>query len=517
MQSIEFLQRDRATIEVRSYHPIPGEGVSKSKASLDVYTFIPISFGASPLSTSSQEIAKHYQSLYRINFPKVRLETLLDLSTEGSPLKQLNDYICALPGGLHEYAGADLSSLTRFCGAELVEAVFRDCQDIEDKFNHPTSLSKSQTELELLCKRIVKSTNLLKELERKSACFQYSLPTGFYDTLCVVGEYFSVTASEQLSALAQSESVNRLDPQAQETIRRVIGRTVEKIMRVYRLLPLEALETKDQEYLTYRTNRLKKEVQRTLYLEPESNERVELISNSAAMVAAGLAALWATTAQIPLLSGHFGETTSALFFAVAIGAYILKDRIKEIIRRQLSKRWSPWDRLYHFQLEHLSRFGVGAYRGRVEHTSKWTDESSIDSTIKKARSQQRSVGEVDDELEHIHHHHQNLSMNCDATRTSQEECGVQQVIRLSLDSLLPRLDEPLREIHAYNPETGNFTSASLPRVYHLNLVARLTSPCSKKPLVARCRAVVNSKRVIRLEYQRFESSTQSTESRRLSA
>ena len=44
----------------------------------------------------------------------------------------------------------------------------------------------------------------------------------------------------------------------------------------------------------------------------------------------------------------------------------------------------------------------------MEHTSKWTDESAIDSTIKKARSQQRSVGEVDDELEHIHHHHQNL-------------------------------------------------------------------------------------------------------------
>ena len=339
----------------------------------------------------------------------------------------------------------------------------------------------------------------------------------FYDNLRVVGEYFTVTASEQLSALAQSESVDQLQPQSQDTIREIIGRTVEKIMRVYRLLPLETLETRDQEYLTYRTNRLKKEVQRTLYLEPESNERVELISNSAAMVAAGLAALWATTAQIPLLSGHFGETTSALFFAVAIGAYILKDRIKEIIRRQLSKRWSPWDRLYHFQLKHLSRFGVGAYRGRVEHTSKWTDESAIDSTIKKARSQQRSVGEVDDELEHIHHHHQNLSMTCDAARTSQEECGVQQVIRLSLDSLLPRLDEPLREIHAYNPKTGKFATANLPRVYHLNLVARLTSPCSNEPLVARCRAVVNSKRVIRLELQRFESSNQSTESLRLSA
>ena len=290
MQSIEFLQRDRATIEVRSYHPIPGQSASQSKASLDVYTFIPISFGASPLSTSSQEIAKNYQSLYRLNFPKVRLESLLNMSTDGSPLKQLNDYICALPKGLQEYADADLSSLTRFCGAELVEAVFRDCQEIETKLNHTPASSDTTMELELLCNRIIESTKLLKELERKSASFQYNLPAGLYDTLRVVGEYFTVTASERLSALAQSDSLKRSTPHTSETLLKIIGNAVETIMRIYRLLPLESLETKDQEYLTYRTNRLKKEVQRTLYLEPESNERVELISNSAAMVAAGLAA-----------------------------------------------------------------------------------------------------------------------------------------------------------------------------------------------------------------------------------
>ena len=85
----------------------------------------------------------------------------------GSPLKQLNDYICALPRGLHDYAGVDLSSLTRFCGAELVEAVFRDCQEIETKLNQPPDLSNTTMELELLCNRIVESTKLLKELERR--------------------------------------------------------------------------------------------------------------------------------------------------------------------------------------------------------------------------------------------------------------------------------------------------------------------------------------------------------------
>ena len=84
-----------------------------------------------------------------------------------------------------------------------------------------------------------------------------------------------------------------------------------------------------------------------------------------------------------------------------------------------------------------------------------TDETAIDSTIQNARSQQRSVGEVDDELEHIHHHHQNLLMTCDATRTSQEECGVQQVIRLfdycCRVSMAPPRDSRLQS------QTGDFT------------------------------------------------------------
>ena len=515
MKSIEFFQRDRTTIEVKSYLPIAGEPGSTSQTSFDVYSFIPVSFGVAPLTNSSKDLGKQFQSLYRLHFPYITLADLLNFERGDNPLKQLKTRIEALPTGLDEKETIDLSSLARFCGAELIEALHRERNQLEQELITRESNDDTRLHLENFCQETVNVASELRLLQTKAESFQYILPTGFPETIQVAGEYFSVTAIEQLSSLAQSNVLTKHALNASQRAETLIGQTAAKLMKVYSIHPLNDLREEDREYLTYRTNRLKKEVQRSLYLEPESNERIELVSNSAAMVAAGLAALWATTAQIPLLSGHFGETTSFLFFAVAIGAYILKDRIKEIIRRQLSKRWSPWDNLYHFQLNHLRNFGVGAYSGRVEHTSDWTTESGLDETIREARAQQRSVGEVEDEMENILYHHQELSIRCAEARSFQDECGVQQVFRISLDSMLPRLDDPWREVHTYDPETSTFSKGRVPRVYHLNLVARLETPNEDEALVARCRAVVNSLGVVRLESRRFI--TQQRESRRLSA
>ena len=513
MRNIEFLQRDRSTIEVRSYLPISGELASTTQTSFDVYSFIPVSFGAAPQTTSSKEFGKRFQSLYRLHFPSIKLSQLLNYETGQSPLKQLHDILASLPTGLEEDDAIDLGALARFCGAELIEALFREKNKIEDVLVGNAFSEEVAVRLRKLCENCVDAARKLRVMQTKAESFQYILPAGFPDILRVVGEYFSVSATEQLSGLVQSDAFR--NNETLSSVERDIGNAVEELMRTYNLLPLSDLREEDKEYLAYRTNRLKKEVQRSLYLEPESNERVELISNSAAMVAAGLAALWATTAQIPLLSGKFGETSSFLFFAAAIGAYILKDRIKEIIRRQLSKRWSPWDKLYHFNLSHLRNFGVGSYTGRVEHTSDWATEDELDPTIREARSQQRSVGEVEDEMENILYHHQQLSIRCSNQRTFQDECGVQQVLRLSLDSLLPRLDDPWREVHAYDPSNRTFTKGEVPRVYHLNLVARLETHNNTEPLVARCRAVVNSLGVVRIESQCFEA--QVLDSRRFSA
>ena len=173
MKSIEFLQRDRSTIEVRSYMPISGEPGSTTETSFDVYSFIPVSFGAAPLTTSSKELGKQFQSLYRLQFPRVTLKELLNFESGQSPLKQLKDLIEALPSGLRDDEAIDLASLARFCGAELIEALFREHKQIEERLSQDDDPAIILRELEQLCEQTVRASQQLRIRKTKAESFQY--------------------------------------------------------------------------------------------------------------------------------------------------------------------------------------------------------------------------------------------------------------------------------------------------------------------------------------------------------
>src|SRR5690606_30381544 len=80
-------------------------------------------------------------------------------------------------------------------------------------------------------------------------------------------------------------------------------------------------EDPDAEYYSYRIGRIKKELQRTLYVSTRTLGRDPLVVNTAAMVAAGLAATWATLAQVPLWGGALLSSPKGLIlFGAAVGA-----------------------------------------------------------------------------------------------------------------------------------------------------------------------------------------------------
>ena len=78
MRTIEFLQRDRGMIEVRYFLPITPQKSTHSQSQFDIFTFIPASFGTSPLTTGSHDMGKRFQSLYRLHFPKMKLASFFE-------------------------------------------------------------------------------------------------------------------------------------------------------------------------------------------------------------------------------------------------------------------------------------------------------------------------------------------------------------------------------------------------------------------------------------------------------
>jgi hypothetical protein len=77
--------------------------------------------------------------------------------------------------------------------------------------------------------------------------------------------------------------------------------------------------------------------------------------------------------------------------------------------------------------------------------------------------------------------------------------AMRQILRLNLRDLLARLDEPEQESKHYDERARRFVTQRIPKVYHLNLAARLTSN-HHAPVVMRTRVVLNKSGIVRLEH-----------------
>jgi len=251
------------------------------------------------------------------------------------------------------------------------------------------------------------------------------------------------------------------------------------------------------EYFTYRLGVLKKEMQRALYVDTRADRADPFFRDSAAMVAAGLAATWATLAQIPLLQRGLSPTQSVFLFGSVVGAYVLKDRIKEWTRAVLTQKLLRWDHNEELVGDALSCAGLGRIEGRASEQVRWIKEEDVPRHVAALRQSVRTVRGVV-ELEHILCYHRRVVFDGGDTPVP-DGFGVQELLRVSLDEVLKRLDDPVDEVAYYDPQTGAFEQASMPKVYHLNVVAETTDVDTGQQHLSRFRVVVNQQGVVHID------------------
>jgi hypothetical protein len=76
--------------------------------------------------------------------------------------------------------------------------------------------------------------------------------------------------------------------------------------------------------------------------------------------------------------------------------------------------------------------------------------------------------------------------------------ALRQIIRLNLRHFLTRLDEPEHADCHFAPREGRFRDVRLPKVYHINLVARVKSAAAEAHS-QRWRVVLNKEGIVRIE------------------
>jgi hypothetical protein len=274
-----------------------------------------------------------------------------------------------------------------------------------------------------------------------------------------------------------------------------MARTAEQVQRRRDEQGFPSPATGSPEYFTYRTGLLKKEVQRALYVDTRASTRDPFYRNSAAMVAAGLAATWATLAQVPFMTGGVTAGQYGFFLAAAVGAYMVKDRMKEWVRHSLSKKLLRWDHDRHIVGDGLKPAGLGAFGGRAQERVRWLEQDDVPRDVAQLRQKHRTVRGVAPELEHVLEYERKVSFEGGDPPTP-DGFGVQELFRLSLDEVIKRLDDPVDPVPYYDPQTGAFRLADLPKVYHLNLIARCTDERTQRTTIARWRVVLNQDGIV---------------------
>lgn len=499
----EVAARDRRTLELRQFFRLPHTPGEERAYDTRIWFYFPRGFGITPKTWNHEGFYRDVNVFMRLHAPTLQLKDIANLEHPTNPASVLRR---ALPALLEERAPSSqsLEALAKTLGAELSDAATSAARAFAARLRAapPEGLPALELELQAMCADVLRALAAVRRLRAKARAYRTVAPSTLIPALAFAEEYASAVVDERLAELAALvDTLPSLRDGAGSAVRLrlILAGTAEEVVRrrVEQGFPTPAGDA--PEYFTYRHGLLKKEMQRALYVDTRASTRDPFFRNSAAMVAAGLAATWATLAQIPIMSGGLTTGQSAVFIATAVGAYILKDRIKEWVRGALSKKLLRFDHDRHIVGDALAPAGLGSFGGRAQERLHWVENpEEIPRDVASIRAKHRTVRGVAPELEHVLEYQRTVRFTCGESPVPRG-FGVQELFRLSLDEILKRLDDPVDQVAYFDHKSATFRHADMPKVYHLNLIARCVDTDTGAVTSARWRVVVNQHGIVHID------------------
>lgn len=248
--------------------------------------------------------------------------------------------------------------------------------------------------------------------------------------------------------------------------------------RAARLVTLEAGpdQPKRLESYYYRLGLLKKYVNEVLFIQVQHMRRDRFYRNVIAGFCAGLAAFWATLADIPrmqLMGSADNMMRLAAVVVVGVVAYIFKDRIKELTREYFSERLKAHLPDYHNRMtyDHVDSDGrpVQMDLGTSREFMHYLAREGLPADIRYVRDLENR-SELDPERnEIILHYNKSLMFRVDPAEARVRH--VKNILRFDVSDFLDKLDNPKKPLTYFDPQHG-VKHVDAPKVYHINVVLR---------------------------------------------
>jgi hypothetical protein len=237
-------------------------------------------------------------------------------------------------------------------------------------------------------------------------------------------------------------------------------------------------DKKVRELYIRRRGELKRRMWSILFLDLRSVPIFTFQQQFGAMIAAGLAALWAALAQIMLVREAFirDQTNELLgisgliFLLLAVLAYIVKDRIKEIgrsyFRSGLFRKLPDHSERIYYDTPLINRKEVGY----LKEVTKFEKTDSLPPKVREIRSEFATLEGLDhDSKDGVLRYTKDVIISDNLSILGRYPLKVvHDILRLNIDACLPRLDEATRQLYTVDSEL-QVQPIDCPKVYHFDI------------------------------------------------
>lgn len=463
-------------IEIKSHYPFGSQ--RKTRYYLQLYLVIPRQLGVATDVNGQHALLDRIRSNTRFQVANISMAQLGNPDAQGNPIGRIrNEILEPRQPGRPKIRRINYEIRT-FCNlyvAQLKTAV----RLIKIALQQKKQIADGVLTTRNFVRDSRKTLNLFRD--QRQILLDPAVPDSIRTAFDQADEYLGGQIIRYLLTL--SEVVSAADPENKLVgqIRKSTEKEIEYQKQIGYTSIREISSGQELEALVNRESRLKKWVQSTLYLNTEESGTPRRIGHFVASVAAATAMAIAVTAAF--FADRLFVSYSLPWALLIVGSYILKDRIKEILRGILV-RYVP--SVISDRTRILIDPAVGKTVGRVRLAIRNGDPTAVPFL----------ADSVNDESTLVISNAVTLKGRA-LSSAHQRVNGIVDITRIRIDQWLPNMDAPRKLIRIIkNGEAGAMLA---PRTYRVRMVL-LLSQDSQTPVERQdWWAVLNRNGIVRIE------------------
>ncbi|KIC72049.1 hypothetical protein [Candidatus Protochlamydia amoebophila] len=453
--------RDQWQFELKSEFMI-NQTLVKNIYKQEFYFFIP-----SPLQINSETLTKaqffsDQTNLIRYKTPRMSLSELIDLSYSSSPLNRLQLIIEANLTNQKSIID-ELQLFANIFKTALRDRIFHISQSLEKMENQTIILYSSI--IEELSKQVQQVTFHYREIQKKllhNSSSQINYACKYVD------EFISHTIDEYFLILLKQFTQN---DKSDIHVKKELARHIAKEKEYRRECKLESKSNDEQnnESILYRQGLLNRFMLESLMLKSYRASLEEKHGNILGGVAAGIAMfvymiLFAWKISVFVIN-------SFPFIMFAVFFYILKDRIKEGLKKIYYKKASRWFPDYSTEIKTQNEKKIG----HLTENFAFIEPSQLPPDFLEIRNHHfHEELQALNRHESILHYKREVSLYYQPSHLQRRRKELTTIFRLNIQRFVQKASNALQPNLTLNLSTEEIQERLLPKVYHLNIIIRNT-------------------------------------------